>query len=114
MAYDKVSARNRVAAIADVVPRDTDAFLLTTTDGPQDRFVHEDAMWAALTAGVPTVNGRYGKRPGKCWQLRDVHHGNRRKTAKIRSNLDRWIECRELEPNRIAWVEFQARPPESE
>ena len=114
MAYDKVSARNRVAAIADVVPRDTDAFLLTTTDGPQDRFVHEDAMWAALTAGVPTVNGRYGKRPGKCWQLRDVHHGNRRKTAKIRSNLDRWIECRELEPNRIAWIEFQARPPESE
>ena len=108
--YDKAAARRRLAAIADLVPRDTDAFLLTTTDGPQDRFVHEDAMWVSLSSGVPTVNGRYGKRPGRCWQLRDVHHGNRRKTAKIRANLDRWIECRDLEPDRISWVNFQARP----
>jgi hypothetical protein len=108
--YDKAATRRRLVAIADLVPRDADAFLLTSTDGPQDRFVHEDAMWVSLYSGVPTVNGRYGKRPGRCWQLRDVHHGNRRKTAKIRANLDRWIECRDLEPDRISWVNFQARP----
>jgi hypothetical protein len=110
LTYDKAAARNRVAAIADIVPRDTDAFLLTTTDGPQDRFVHEDAMWVSFSAGVPTVNGRYGKRPGRCWQLRDVHYGNRRKAAEIRANLDQWIECLDLEPDRIAWVNFRARP----
>ncbi|MCK5439306.1 MAG: hypothetical protein KAI97_05150 [Gemmatimonadetes bacterium] len=110
--YDKVEAKSRIGAIADVVPQDTDAFLLVTTNGPQDRFAHEDAMWVAITAGVPTINGRYGKRPGKCWQLRDVHAANRRQAAKIRANLDRWIECRELDPVRTTWVEFQARPPE--
>jgi len=110
LTYNKAEARNRVAAIADIVPRDTDAFLLTTTDGPQDRYVHEDAMWVSFSTGVPTVNGRYGKRPGRCWQLRDVHHGNRKKAAKIRANLDRWIECRNLDPDRIAWVNFRARP----
>jgi hypothetical protein len=110
LTYDKKAARIRVAAIADIVPQDTDAFLLTTTDGPQDRFVHEDAMWVVFSSGVPTVNGRYGKRPGKCWRLRDVHYGNRRKAEKIRTNLNQWIECRDLEPDRISWVEFQARP----
>ena len=110
MTYDKAAARSRVEAIADTVPRDIDAFLLTTTDGRQDRYVHEDAMWVTFSTGVPTVNGRYGKRPGRCWQLRDVHYGNRRKAAKIRANLDQWIECRDLDPDRIAWVNFQARP----
>ena len=110
LTYDKAAARSRVEAIADTVPRDIDAFLLTTTDGQQDRCVHEDAMWVTFSAGVPTVNGRYGKRPGRCWQLRDVHYGNRRKAAKIRANLDQWIECRDLDPDRIAWVNFQARP----
>jgi hypothetical protein len=110
MAYDKAMARARVTEIANIIPQDIDAFLLTTTDGPQDRFVHEDAMWVSFSAGVPTVNGRYGKKPGKCWQLRDVHYGNRRKKAKIRANLDQWIECQDLNPERIAWVSVRARP----
>jgi len=111
-AYDKVEANKRVAAIADLVPRDTDAFLLVTTNGPQDRYIHEDAMWAALTANVPTINGRYGKRPGRCWRFRYVNAGNRKRAAEVRTNLERWIECRELDPDCIAWVEFQARPPQ--
>jgi hypothetical protein len=114
MVYDKIETRKRIASIAAKVPRGSKAFLLVTMDGPHDQFVHEDAMWATFEADVPTVNGRYGRKPGPCWQLRNVHAGNRKQTARVRSRLEKWIECQSLDEDSISWVEIQARPKATE
>jgi hypothetical protein len=60
-AYDKLAARRRAGAIAAAVEPGCRSFFVRTT--VRQSSIHEDAMWASLLAGVPTVNGRYGNFP---------------------------------------------------
>lgn len=73
-AYDKRAARDRAGAIADAVDPGCRSFFVTTT--AQHPGIHEDAMWAGLLAGVPTVNGRYGNHPPG-WTLHDLAYRQR-------------------------------------
>jgi hypothetical protein len=109
LTFDKELAENRVAAIAGAVPRDATAFLLVNTGHRMDRYVHDDAAWAAIVSGVPTINGRYGNRP-RGWRLRQVLVRDQRNRDRIHLELGSWIRQQNLEQDRVAWLEFPARP----
>ena len=50
----------RVDSIVEAIDPGCSAFYLDWSGG---RVFEEDAMWAALVSGVPTINGRYGNTP---------------------------------------------------
>jgi len=109
LTFDKELAERRVAAIAEEVPPNADAFLLVNTGHRADQYVHDDAAWASIASGVPTINGRYGNRP-RGWRLRRVLAKDQRSRDRIKRELGSWIRRQNLEQNRLAWIEFPARP----
>lgn len=105
--FDKEVARWRVAKVVEQVDANCRAFFISTmAKRPQPR-IHEDAMWAALETGVPTLNGRYGNWPPE-WKLFQVNRreGDWRRQRQIRSSFDRWVDYNCLEPAEICWVEM--------
>jgi hypothetical protein len=108
-AFDKSAARARVSRIAASVPAGAEAFLLVGRGQGRDHHIHDDAAWAALSSGVPTVNGRYGKQP-RFWRLADLAVDGPEDLERIRDNLEFWCRKRGLDPGRVAWVEMEAVP----
>ncbi len=90
-AYDKLEARRRAQAIAEAVGADCRSFFVTTTATHPG--IHEDAMWAGILAGVPTVNGRYGNFPPG-WTLYDKAYRRRGDASQDGADaaLGAWLE----------------------
>lgn len=107
--WDKTAARLRVAEIAAAVPDGSECFIVMTTSGPVDPYVQEDAEWAALERGIPTINGRLGLSPRR-WRLARVHVGQPKLRRKVEARLDAWILLHALDRDRVARVEISPRP----
>jgi hypothetical protein len=107
--WDKGAEHRRVTEIAAAVPDDAECFVVVTTSGPMDPYVQEDAEWAALASGIPTLNGRLGVSPPH-WRLARVHVGNRKLRREVEERLNAWIQHNGLNPERVARVEVPPRP----
>ncbi|MEM9552795.1 MAG: hypothetical protein AAGC60_00930 [Acidobacteriota bacterium] len=84
----------RVEALAAAIGPECEAFYVIL-DGhrrPLAAF-EENAMWAALVSGTPTLNGRYGNEPPG-WQLALRHHppGVRGRHKTNDAALRRWLD----------------------
>ena len=108
-AFNKVAVTDRVRGIASRVPAGGAAFLLVA-DGPRwDKYLHDDAAWAALAAGVPTVNGRYGHFPPG-YPFRKPRIRGPQGRVEIRHALDAWMREGGVDPATAEIVEVAPRP----
>jgi hypothetical protein len=78
--------------LAAAVPRSCTAFFFSPVDfaTPSDAATQEVAMWAALEAGVPTVNG-YTSYPPPRWNLWDPGLRGEADRLRLRGALDDWL-----------------------
>ena len=105
LSFDRSFVDWRVARIAEIVPPGCRAFFLATTGGAGDPDVHDDAMWASLAVGVPTVNGRSGAVPPG-WMLTDAHVAGEDERSDLRRRLAEWAAARGLAPGDVCSVEL--------
>ena len=95
--WDREAYGARVTAIAEAVGPGCGSFYVVATGRPDPRLM-EDAMWASMTIGVPTLNGRYGNLP-ESWDLLtfiDTARPERRKVLERR--LHRWLGSHGVDP----------------
>ncbi len=108
---DKVLLRDRIAELAAMVDRESEAFFMVSAGpGPQPD-IAELAEWVGLETGVPTVNGRYGNYPPG-WDLRGaeriavVTEGQRRE---LQENLRSWCDATGLDCAQVQWIEIESK-----
>ncbi len=109
---DKHQVRAHMAGVVDLVDPDCEAFFLVGVD-PDGAWMAEDASWAGLATGKPTINGRYGNRPA---QYRiplypTLGYPNSDGLPITREYLEEqlvaWLEENDLRRDRIQWIEYQ-------
>jgi hypothetical protein len=93
--FDKASTMARVELIAARVPAETETFLLAVTGSSWDKYLHDDAAWVALEAGIPTVNGRYGHFPPD-YPFREPWIQGPTDAENIRKSLSAWAGNHDL------------------
>ena len=99
----------RVKTIADRVPPGAETFLLAIAGPSWDKYLHDDAAWVALSASVPTVNGRYGNFPPG-YPLRTPQIIDREDRAGVRADLDTWLREHGGDPATAVLIEVPPRP----
>ena len=107
--FDKAAVNERVAQIAAKVPADAQTFLLVINGHRWDKYLHDDAAWVALSAGVPTVNGRYGHFPPE-YPFRNPQIERPDDRVELRKNLNLWIEGIADESKAASLIEIAPRP----
>jgi hypothetical protein len=107
--FDKLDATARVEQIAAEIPANATSFLLVIDGRRWDRHVHDDAAWAALATGVPTINGRYGNFPPE-YPFKTPWVQERSGSTGLRAALDSWVADHGLVAEDTALVPVRARP----
>jgi hypothetical protein len=108
--FDKHIAVARIDAIASRVPANAESFVLVIKDPTWDKFIHDDAAWTALTAGVPTINGRYGHFP-RAYPFRKPWIQTPEEEAALRADLQKWVTEAGMDPHKVPMIEVTPRPP---
>ena len=109
--FDKAATVARVKRIASDVPADAETFLLVIQGPKWDKErVPEDAAWAALATGVPTVNGRYGHFP-PAYPFRKPWIRQPSDRRALAAELEAWAAAHGLDPGTAAIIEVSPRPP---
>ncbi len=106
--FDQRVASLRSERIARWVEPGCSAFFVVSDRQKGTEYLQEDAMWAALESGVPTINGRYGNRPPgwhfrilQDWEPPEVNAGK----------LERWVADKRLDASKICLVELRQADP---
>lgn len=89
--------------IVDHLPPDCEAFFYSPGAGRGD-VAQIDAMWAALLAGRPTVNGLASYEP-QAWQpLFDPRAGDPRAVTRLRTGLEGWLAAGGGSDRSVCWL----------
>lgn len=108
--FDKAAAMARVEGIASRVPEEAETFLLALSGPSWDKYLHDDAAWVALEAGIPTVNGRYGHFPLN-YPFRAPWIQGPTDAAEIRTDLSAWAGSHGLTAKGTRLIRVAPRPP---
>jgi len=108
--FDKAAAMARVDLIASMVPAEAETFLLAVTGSSWDKYLHDDAAWVALEAGIPTVNGRYGHFPPD-YPFREPWIRRPGDAEDIRTSLSTWAGSHDLAAHGVRLIGVAPRPP---
>jgi len=108
--FDKAAAMARVELIAARVPAEAETFLLAVSGSSWDKYLHDDAAWVALEAGIPTVNGRYGHFP-PAYPFRTPWIQGPTDAKDIRTGLSAWAGNHDLTAKGARLVRVAPRPP---
>jgi hypothetical protein len=85
------------------------SFLYAPTRGAFPSYKYQlDAMWAAVEAGVPTVNGYSGNEPPG-WELEDLRDPSGAPAAGLEAALGRWGRARGLREGDVCLLAVPAR-----
>lgn len=117
-AFELAPRRQRALAIAAAVPPDCDSFYYSAirtrgraaSSTPREGAVHQvDAMWAALAAARPTLNG-YSSHGPPDWPLWGVvSDGSAEALAATRSRLADWVARSGLDGETVCWLRGKVR-----
>jgi hypothetical protein len=107
--FDKAAAVGRVERIATEVPVGARTFLLVINGPSWDKYLHDDAAWAALSTGIPTVNGRYGHFPPG-YPFRTPWIQDSKEGGEIRDSLAAWVTEDGVAPETAVIIEVPPRP----
>jgi len=108
--FDKSAAMARVERIASKVPAEAETFLLAVGGPPWDKYLHDDAAWVALAAGIPTVNGRYGHFPPD-YPFRAPWIQRQADAVQIRADLSAWVSGHGFIAEGARLIRVAPRPP---
>jgi hypothetical protein len=110
LSYDKHAGRARVAAVAQRIDPECEAFLYTPLDGREDPWwYHMDAMWASANRAIPTFNGYSGNQPPH-WPFYDIIVRTEAHDRALDEALTRWRVRWRLDARRVCRVSL--RPEE--
>lgn len=108
--YDPGVVRRDVEALAAAIDKDCPAFLFTPIAGPGagrsgfEQGKHQiDAMWAALSTGVPTINGIYSTYPPG-WGFRALTLHDEADERRMGELLAEWCRRHDVDPQRVCWI----------
>lgn len=104
--FDREVNARRIAAVENALDPECGAFFASTLHKRPEREIHEDAMWASMSTGIPTINGRYGNFPAG-WRLFEVNRrpGNEARRQQLEDFLGDWLETNCLDPAEVCWLE---------
>ena len=108
--FDKAAATARVELIASRVPAEAETFLLAISGSSWDKYLHDDAAWVALEAGIPTVNGRYGHFPPD-YPFRAPWIQGPTDAENVRTDLSTWAGDHGLTAKGSRLIRVAPRPP---
>ena len=106
---DKNIVRDHVASVVKKVDDSYDAFILVAVSN-QGAYINEDAEWATLATGVPTMNGRYGSFPSGYTLRKAVNQFEAEDQAarqKFELALRGWLELWGVDRDRIQVIEYE-------
>jgi hypothetical protein len=107
--YDRTEIDAKTDALASVIPPGTEAFFVSASDAAWCKRPSIDAMWTALSAGCPTINGYSGNDPCD-YQLITLPE-NRDQLMTAEGNLYLWCLKNGLDSENIVWIhDGQIRP----
>lgn len=109
--YDKIRAREEVAAVARSVDPRCAAFIYSVLQPGVPDWAesvpikyHLDAMWAQLELGIPTLNGYSGHVPPGWAFKRAIVSRTPEENARLSELLREWLAGRGLDPARVCWT----------
>lgn len=107
--FDREISLRRIAAVTSALRPGCKSFFVSTLHKRPEHTIHEDAMWASLASGVPTINGRYGNFP-LGWKLFEVNRqpGDKDRLEQIGEFLGEWMDFNCLDPRGVCWVEVDS------
>jgi hypothetical protein len=107
--FEGLEARADVRALVERLRPDCGTFFYAPTSGEFPDFKYQlDATWAAMEAGVPTVNGYSGNAP-RGWVLHDNRRFDAAAAARLDIGLEAWARSRGLPLESICRLEVPAR-----
>lgn len=107
--FDWFESREDIRSIAARVGPQCESFFYTPTSGEFPDWKYQvDALWAAVEAGVPTVNGYSGNAPPG-WTLHDNRRFDAAEAARLDSALETWTRSRGVPLERVCRIEVRAR-----
>ena len=107
--YDKVQVRAEVERITHAIPPTARTFFVSVSHAEWEFRPHYDAMWAALEAGLPTINGGLPNYP-RGYDLITVAQVDL-ELAEDERRLRTWCEKNGLSPAEVAWVHDEKLRP---
>ena len=110
--YSKQQIRREVAALAQRIPEDCQAFYYSPLRREKMYVArrHLDAMWASLATGIPTVNGYSSNLPPGWQPLLSNVVETPAAEARLRGHLERWLDSHGAE--QICWIKADPARPE--
>ena len=106
--FDREVNARRIASVEKALGPECGVFFVSTLHRHPEREIHEDAMWASMSTGIPTINGRYGNFPAG-WRLFEVNRrpGNEARRQQIEDFLGNWLGANCLDPAEVCWIEVE-------
>lgn len=104
--FDKQRAEEKIARLAQRVDPSCGAFFLFSSGPAYDHDLQDDAMWVALTTGIPAVNGRSGAVPPG-YALSRAHVAQESDRERIESGLETWLASNGVPRERVCVIEVK-------
>lgn len=106
--FDRFQSRADVRAVAERIRPDCTSFFYAPTAGEAPDYKYQlDAAWAAMEAGVPTMNGYSGNAPPG-WRLHDNRRFDPAAAERLDSDLEAWTRSRGLSLEHVCRIEARA------
>jgi len=104
--YEKQPIRSEIAAISAGIPPGCRSFFYSCVGDKPSFECHLDAMWAALDANIPTVNGYSSNDPPHYAALAENAVRGPADEERLRPALEAWAQEHGLPRLGICWVEL--------
>ncbi|MHC5211260.1 MAG: hypothetical protein ACYTG2_11125 [Planctomycetota bacterium] len=104
---DKYVLRAYIDDVTARVDPDCEAFFMVCTEPTPSARTNDEAMWVALQAGKPTVNGHSGNNPPGWAMTWLLLRGTPESRTELRERLWLWCAQHGLDASRIQWIEVR-------
>jgi hypothetical protein len=104
-AYSKADNRRDIAEVTKAIEPGCEVFLFSPVQGYGPYWKYQlDAMWAALEAHVPTINGYGGQNP-EGWGFTDTNLRGGQDEVRVQQAASSWIQRNpELQKKKLCWA----------
>jgi hypothetical protein len=105
-AYSKADNHRDIAEVVKAIEPGCEVFLMSPVAGYGPYWKYQlDAMWAALEAHVPTLNGYGGQNPEN-WTLGEVNLRGPQDAYRVQQSASQWIQLHpELQKKKLCWAQ---------
>jgi hypothetical protein len=105
-AYTNADNRRDIAQVVKAIEPGCEAFVMSPVSGYGPYWKYQlDAMWGAMEAHVPTLNGYGGQNP-EGWELGDTNLRGPQDGYRVQQAASKWIQAHpELQKKKLCWAQ---------